>query len=523
MRKSVNIESIKIEPDKIEPDKIEPDKIEPDKIEPDKIEPDKIEPDKIEPIKIEAILADPITTIKMKTNTFVTDNTITQILKRKVSKCNQISLESIFLFNVYIRYLCQNNIDVFVDLTTITRCHRFLLSGAQLYRKDADGNIPNKTEIDNLTIVVNKYFSKEKFSDRSDIFVDDENATSRPFDYISTVYFTNLIQHVEKNFKRYQNTYLIAKLTNILNGELSKKDINSIIYMIQNYVNKSISSEDELTGDNSAFKIDNRATKFNKIISKTDEIKRKIAEFIVSERHIVISTIGHEISREKIITVASNENILSYIKYFYFILGQLNKLIDTGFHLVPHFQLKIRHITFDCRSLCSIYEEWKDVKIGTTLFGANFNKYFDEMFQIRHMKKYKSLLVKYPIIRTFCTDGYTVSVHFEKEGRKINKTKGYGRKEEDGKKYENQTKPEVGKIDFEIAYHKWIKEQIGKKPLIFDAGDIYATEDFLIKTFNIGGGDPGNDVLENIEMRSGIHKSVNVQNENMLAYSRFER
>lgn len=450
-------------------------------------------------------MSDNTTSVKFKLNTFAIDGQLKNIIRRRVKKCNMILIEGIFLFNLYILHLCKFDFDISINSNTIRRCVRLLLRDSSSSRKGKNGDIPNQEEEDTLISIIFNQFNNLLFENRLDIFVDNEDATMKPIEYTCDVYFTNLIQHIETNFKRYQKKYLIAKLYYLLDGKLSQAEIRAIIYKIQQHINGNVEYN---------YISEHKLDRFTKIVNKTNEIRQIIDGFISSEKYTLKSKIQYDISHEKTIKLTSKQNILEYLKYFHLILEELNTLGIGGFNIVPQFRPKIRHITFDQRILCPIYNEWKNVNIGTNMFKQNYNKYFDMMFNIRHMNKYRHLLSTHPYITTFSTNGYEVSVHLEKIKTNRKKQKGFTKR----KKKEQHLK-----IDFETEYKNWIKKQIGIKSLTFNVGDLKSTDDFILDTFDLGGADIGNQVVIDIEMQNGMHKTINKNYLNDIAHVTINR
>jgi hypothetical protein len=177
---------------------------------------------------------------------------------------------------------------------------------------------------------------------------------------------------------------------------------------------------------------------------------------------------------------------------------------EKRFPLIPQLAPKIRYIRLEARPLCDIYNNWKKTSVNVKLFEKNFRTYLDEMFTIN--KKYSKILKKYPTIRSISTDGYAVSIGFEI----IEKVKCKPQKEKGKQKSYKKKEPKEMK-DFKDEYDKLTEKNQHKSyynnPMIFDATEIKTQKDFL-DNFDIGGVDPGNDIMLHIVMENGIQITI---------------
>ena len=448
-----------------------------------------------------------VTVIQLKFNTILPDRALKEFFKDRVFKYSKIVVEGIFLFNIYIMHLCEKNLNLSINANTIRRCSRLLLNGASVSRKINNGYVSNGNEIDIMQKLKKLYFNSNDFIDRNDIFVDDENATMKPIEHSCDAYFVNLKNHIAMNFKKYQKRYLMAKLKFIFSdGAISNSNLTFIIYAIQNRINGVNDYNYEVT---------KRKTKFDNIMNKSQKIHDMMNKFIKNEQEILKSKISVDIGKNKMLESVPDDKIIEYLKYFYLMLNELNKHGKKGFPLVPQFQPKIRFVMFDQRSMCAIYEKWKGVKIGTKKFSENYQMYFDEMFCIRKLKKYEKLLQKYPYIRSISTNGYAVSVTFEK----LKEVKYIPKKKDDVKiaKPKYVKKEEPPKMDLETEYNKCVNNKKGRLPTLFTASEVTSTEEFL-KQFNSAGNDIGNDRIFDITTKNGRHFAVHKNHYNDLAH-----
>ena len=459
---------------------------------------------------------DDIIAIKCKLNSIVRSSELIKKFRNRAFLDSKIVTVGIQLFTVYINFICSKHHNMPIDLNTIRRCVRALIKDCQgsreIKRKDLDDAICNLYENGAIDYLKVKHF---QFVDFYNDFVNSHNAMMKPIEACCDTYFTNLKQHIQSNFKKYQKRYLITKLKNALIGhDIAYPELGFIIYAIQNRVNGN---------NNYSYEVEERNTKFNEIINKTDEIKNIIIKFIKDEKKIVEKTIHCEIDKDKVIKVLPNSRIIEYLQYFYDILKELNRNNVRGFPLVPQFKTNVKHFRFDSRSFCDIYEEWKNIKVGTDNFDKNYNMYFDEMFLIRSNKKYRHTLKKYPDIRSISTDGYAVTILFERIKKVTYTPKTDIEKEQIEKETEKninkkREKKEIILKDLETEINKCIQNPNGRLPTLFDARCVKTTEEYLNK-YTISGNDPGNDLPCAITTEEGKHITINKNYINDLSHT----
>ena len=282
--------------------------------------------------------------------------------------------------------------------------------------------------------------------------------------------------------------------------DIKYSDIKFIIYAIQHWVNDNT---------NFTYEVDKRRIKLNRIINKTIEIKKIIDGIIIDQKKILRDTIHCKIETNRIIESLPDVRIIEYLNYFYIMLKEINKYNVRGFPIVPQFKTNIKYFRFDSRSLCDIYQEWKNCKVGTQTFKTNYKKYFDEMFSIRDMKKYKNTLKRYPNIRSISTDGYATTILFEKLKIITYTPKSKETKEKEKTPMKKRSpKNKVILKDLKSEVDRCTNNSKGRLPTLFDARHIKTTQEYL-NEYDIAGDDPGNERVAKITTSSGKHITIN--------------
>ncbi len=132
-------------------------------------------------------------------------------------------------------------------------------------------------------------------------------------------------------------------------------------------------------------------------------------------------------------------------------------------------------------------------------------------------KRFKKILKKYPTVRSISTDGYSVSIGFEKTKTvsylpKVKKSPDeLSNKSKSIEKSEKKPKKEL--LNLETEY----KNSSNNLNKIFDANEIKTTENFL-NTFNIAGIDPGNMIMLDISFENGLHFTIHKNYYNDIAH-----
>ena len=439
------------------------------------------------------IVSEHVSVIKCKLNTIINnckDNKLHTIIKDHVFKANKIILEGIYLFNIYLLHIIEKNIMMPITTTTIRRCMRHLLTNASKSR--STGN----ADEDKLIADVKEQYFDFLTDGREHDFLCNENGLMKPLEATCDAYLTNIKLHIRLNFKKYQRRYIMCKLTKYIESLSIDECLNDskfLLYAIQQHINGNIKY---------SYKTDKRINRYNKLFEEL-----KIDNFIKQETKILKDYINLDIESGDEISSVSDTEIFNYLRYFSVMLKELTVNNIRRFSLIPHFVPKIRYIRFEARPLCEIYNKWTNKTINVTDFEKKFQMYLNEMFAIN--KQFKKRLKKYPTIRSISTDGYSVSIGFQKtkEIRYLPKAKKssneLSNKPKPIKKSYTKTKKGVALLNLETVYLKLPKNT----GMIFDANELKTTEDFLNK-FNIAGADPGNMVMLDVSLENGLHFTI---------------
>lgn len=456
-----------------------------------------------------------ITTIKCKLRGLINDpineQHLIDIIKARVIKTNKIVLEGTYLFYVYLLYILNKKKDdkanketkeedkeneytsMKITCNTVRRCAHQLISDSCETRKTG-----NQIE-DNLITFVRKNHFNFSLKNREKDFTNEKGMTNS-VDTLCDTYFTNIKIHICMNFKKYQKRYLFCKLKKYAEkSNITEKNIKFLLYAIQQKVNGNVSYK--YTKKENIEDYDKFAEKIN------------LDKFITDENTLLKKNIPEQISNADELPSVSDDDIFYYLRYFHIMQKELTNNKVKCFPLIPHYVPKLRYVRFEARSLYSIYNSWRNTKIGVKDFEKNFRVYLFDMFTIE--KKYKKVLKRYPIIRSITTDGYTISITFQKMNKIQYIPKDKTKKETIKVEKPKQPKKEKILYEFETEYDKQLNSN--KQAMMFDATELKTNEEFLNK-FNIGGADIGNRVMLDITMQNGLHISVHKNYYNDIAH-----
>jgi len=344
----------------------------------------------------------------------------------------------------------------YFDKNTIERSVLFVLNKYD--------SIKNKDQeyIQMLDVYTNNYV---KIEESKIIAYSKIPAISNPFNYIATELMTNIINHVNLNFKRFQKIYVKIFVYELFNKYNFKKPLLcSIVNLIMYHVNEK---KDKLVI-------------YSKKIANLSNLNE-----LVPLMKTLIEKLKNEIPekiKDKIVDYNLKSNYVEVLKYYYNMLGYLELNNLKRFSLLPQLSLKYSYIRFDSRFISTIYDESqpKENKVGIKYFEANYKKYYKKCFKFDKLKYNKT---SNPI--SFLTNGYSVCVNMEIKKRLVEpKIKNKLEKITTTKKIIT-----TKKIDLNI-------EQINKKfkKGIYESENCLASNDTLNKYHKIGI-DPGNDSL----------------------------
>ena len=120
-------------------------------------------------------------------------DSLRSIIMDRVIKSNKIILEGVYLFNVYLLYILENNIKMNITTTTIRRCMRTLISGAGKSRSTGDANEDKlinhvkKIYFNNFDEDANNFAADQSFT-----FIKNssENGLMKPLEAVCDSYYT---------------------------------------------------------------------------------------------------------------------------------------------------------------------------------------------------------------------------------------------------------------------------------------------------------------------------------------------
>ena len=455
--------------------------------------------------------------LKLKLNSILNGTSkesrnLADIFKTTVCQINKPILEGYYLFTIYLLYILKENKRMLINTTTIRRCMRHVLKDSDKSRSTGDA------VEDALILHVRNTFFNFSTDDRKDDFIKDKSST-KPMEYMANMLCSNIKLHIRNNFKRFQNKYLKCQLNrHIGNHQIAKSNINFIVYAIQQKINGNTSF---------SHKKEENIKKYNLLSEKLN-----IGKLIESETKILKEYIPNAISSNKELPAFADEYTFDYLRYFRYMLNDVIKCKIKRFSIIPHCVPKIRHINLDARSLCTVYNKWKQYGKNNFItipdFEKNFKMYFNEMFNIS--TKYRKILVEYPDVRSISTDGICVSITFEKlktvhyikqtkdEKEKVKQVKNNAKKDGNEKNKLDKAEKDKVKKPVELLNFESIINSIKYNTLkMYDVATLETTDEYL-KKFCIGGVDIGNEDMLDIHMENGLHFKVNKNYYNNVAH-----
>jgi len=426
--------------------------------------------------------------VKCKLITILKNHNWLPKIKNIVKIINMIKTESYFFFNQYILYLLSNNKNINFNKTTIERATLFILSMQNTIRyKDNEYEL-----LDNVYNSEYKKLRNNKVLEYSNI-----KSILNPFAYIARELMTNIINHLNLNFFRFQKQYIKTFVYDeFLKLKIKKSILYSIVSCILYNINNKIDSNIVIKS-----KKLQKYEKLNDIIPKMDELIKKFKE------EIPLSI------RENISEFNLKKNYNDVLKYYYVMIKYLEDNNKKRFQLLPQLTLKMSYVRFDSRMLSTIYDSFMDKsnKVGIKYFESNYKNFYKECF---NFNKFKYNRIGNPI--SFSTNGYSVCINFELKKKNkqldndilnINENNIINIKQ---KQNENKKKVKDIVINFnEINQNKKFKRGL------FDSDKCIASSETLDKYHKIGI-DPGNKTLlycvsetgKKIEISKGYYNKI---------------
>jgi len=170
--------------------------------------------------------------IKCKLKNILKFNDLNGIIKNRVEIVNKIWKETYFFFNLYIFNSLKINTCPNFNKVTIQRCALFVLGLSNtIKKKDNEYDSLHKIYIEKyIPIGDNKLF---KYSNLKSI--------KKPFEFLSVQMITNIYNHIQCNFYKFQKKYLKAKIfEQFLKLKTKRKIMYSILNTVQYHINNDI-------------------------------------------------------------------------------------------------------------------------------------------------------------------------------------------------------------------------------------------------------------------------------------------
>ena len=436
--------------------------------------------------------------VKCKLKTILKNQNWFPHIKNMVKIVNMVKTESYFFFNQYILYLLANNKNIKFDKTTIERSTLFVLNMQDSIRYKDD-------EFNNLNEVYNnsyKILGKNKILEYANI-----KSINNPFNYMSVEIMTNIINHINLHFFKFQKLYIKTFVYDEFLKYKFKKSvlcsiISCILYNINNKTDALIIKSKKLQNNE----------KLNEITPKLDQLIKKFKE------EIPLSI------RENISNSNLKKNYGDVLKYYYKMIKYLEDNNKKRFSLLPQLTLKMSYVKFDSRMISTIYDNFKlkKDKVGIKYFESNYKKFYKECF---NFSKFKYSRIGNPI--SFSTNGYSVCVNFELE-KELEDNNELDINQENDEIIEQKENTKKKKKDIIIDFNEINKDKKFKRGL-FDSDNCIASSETLDKYHKIGI-DPGNKTLlycvsetgKKIEISKGYYNEIshitvnNLKNKNRI-------
>ena len=205
-------------------------------------------------------------------NSIIVDEELRKIIRRKIIELNKIELATYYLFCLTIYESLKkakeiNNYRFTISEVTIQRCCNMLFKG-RFKNEDSETQMIKET-----------YLKYEKLF--TSLNLPNVKSHNQPIEKFSVQMFTNIKNHYQMNFYRFQNKYLKSKLTihlySFMRIELDKKITKSLI----NYLTKCCQSA-LINNKKIKLKLDPKRKENNKL--DKDKLEKCLQVFIDCEK-----------------------------------------------------------------------------------------------------------------------------------------------------------------------------------------------------------------------------------------------
>ena len=204
-------------------------------------------------------------TIKCRLSSILRFPELEKLIKTRVDITNRIWTEAYFLFNLHVLRLLTTNQKVEFDDVTLTRCALFVIDKQNTIRgKLSTRNEKTSKDFETISLeetYLQHYRPLRKNKNNNYLHPNYANIKSvkRPLEYLAIQMKTNILNHIQINFSKYQHKYLMAKwIPKLVQFQLSKRNQRSIINIIQYHVNNKHSN----------------ITIFSKVVKKLDNLTK---------------------------------------------------------------------------------------------------------------------------------------------------------------------------------------------------------------------------------------------------------
>lgn len=300
--------------------------------------------------------------IKTSFKEIIKNDKLLIIINQKVIDINKIIFVMMYLFNLYIMNLLEDNQtnDEKYDFNkdTIVRCFRILYN--KTFRKK-----------DNEIGIIQKTYEKHKKFIDSFNFPKNVEGCNYPIEAFCSTFYTNVLNHIKRNFTKFMGRYLFMKV-NILLDKFKLSKISQRI--LTKYLQKVIINDTDFN-----FQL-NEKVKDKNLIDNHDKICELLTDLSTKEKLKFPKTLIGNLTDENLI-----KNKWYCLKYYKYILDNIPD-DKKKFSLLPQLDFGLNYIRFGSRFLSQIYNEWKDEDISIKVFEKDYRKYYNEMFNFGKFK-----------------------------------------------------------------------------------------------------------------------------------------
>jgi hypothetical protein len=338
--------------------------------------------------------SDGTTVMKCKLSTIVQDDKLLEIINPCVKKLSKLVYKAYDLFRLYIFHCVKHKIKPVITQSQLDRCMNLVKKGSCKLRSGK--NAPEVKILHKILRENNDLFERMP--------TPDFKSANNPLNYARIEILTNISVQISEHYERYQRRYLRQRVKSSLPyglRNLTYGQICALAYEVQKVLNKDQQTLAEFT-----------STHF-----PDSEVIEELLPHLNKLIKVVRNEIPKSIRKINVTTLKCKANYGTFVIYMHQMAQYLQKHKQPSFSPLPNLKLKRRHFLFSKIFLCSVYNQWKNSKIGIKDFEANYERYYRQMFKTHDI--YRNLCERYEFPKSYVTNGYTVSIIFSPKPKAI--------------------------------------------------------------------------------------------------------